>query len=512
MQVEQLKKIISEVQQLKSEKQTVELKETSRGFPKRIYDTLSAFSNQDMGGVMIFGISDRPDFHIAGVYDAEDVQKKIMEHCQQMFPPVRAVITMCEIDGKKVVAAEIPSVEMFQRPVYYAGAGITKGSFVRVGDGDRQMTPYEIYSYEAFRKQKRDELRTVEHLKIDLFDRERLAVYLNAVKKDRKNLANNVSDHEIMELMGVMRDDLPTLAGTMVFSRYPQTYFPQLSITATVLPGIEMGMTGKDGERFIDNKRMTGPVTDMLEETLDFILRNSRVKTIIGEDGQRHDKTEYPMKAVREAVLNALIHRDYSIYTEGIPISVEMYRDRLEIKNSGGLYGYATLEDLGKTRPETRNPVLANMLELLKVTENRYSGIPTMIAEARKAGLPDPEFSQFRGEFKVTFRNNIFETNEAGAMVFGRTPNYVVGHKQKEKNLQRKTGEKKSDRIRRSVLEFCQTPRTREELTAYFQMTWYHLQNKYIQPLIEENLMAYTIPETPKSHQQRFKTICRTSY
>ena len=96
-------------------------------------------------------------------------------------------------------------------------------------------------------------------------------------------------------------------------------------------------------------------------------------------------------------------HRDYSVHTENVPIRIEMYRDRMEIANSGGLYGKITVDSLGKVRPETRNAALANMLELLKVTENRYSGIPTIRRACKDAGLPAPIFSVLHGEFKVVF-------------------------------------------------------------------------------------------------------------
>ena len=131
-----------------------------------------------------------------------------------------------------------------------------------------------------------------------------------------------------------------------------------------------MGISRNDGERFIDNRRITEPIPDMLEEAVEFVRRNSRTKTIIDENGHRIDKPEYPMKAVREAILNALIHRDYSIYSENTPIRIEMYRDRMEIINCGGLYGRITIDALGKVRPETRNAAISNMLELLKITEN----------------------------------------------------------------------------------------------------------------------------------------------
>lgn len=481
MQQEDLKRLVEDILNLKTEKQNIELKASNGGFPK-IYDTLSSFSNQDSGGIIIFGITDKPLYEIVGVYNAEDVQRKIMECSLQMEPVIRPIITIVEIDGKTILSAEIPGMERSRRPVYYGGVGITKGSFIRVGDGDRHMTPYEIYSYEAFRKQIRDDLRTIEQVNPRLYDADRLNEYIKALKRDRKNLSDNVSEEEMMELMGLVSNEKSTLASILVFSSYPQTYFPQLCITAVVVPGTEIGETGEDGERFIDNKRITGAIPEMLEDAVDFVRRNSRTKTIIGNDGQRHDKPEYPMKAIREAVLNALVHRDYSIYTEGTPITIEMYRDRIEIRNPGGLYGYASLDELGKSHPETRNPTLANILELLKVTENRYSGIPTMLTEAKKLGIPEPEFQQRRGFFCVTFRNNIFN----------------------QENLKKDLS---GDKLKETIIEFCREPRTRQELITLSGLSRYQLMGKYIQPLIEQGIIAYTIPDKPKSKNQKFVTV-----
>lgn len=303
MQAETLKKLINDVITKKAESQTIEIKSAEHGCPTRLFDTLQSFSNQDDGGIIIFGIDEKDNFAIKGVYDAQDLQKKVTEQCKQMEPAVRALFTMCEIGEKILVSAEIPGVDVSDRPVFYKGVGRIKGSYIRVGESDEPMSEYEIYSYEAFRKRIRDDIRIVEGAKTQLFDENRMAEYLSRVKSERRNLADNVSDDEILELMGVTSDGTPTLAGLMTFSKYPQTYFPQLCITAVALPGTEMGETGTDGERFIDNKRITGAISDMLEEAVEFVRTNSRTKTIIDDNGKRVDKNEYPIKAVREAIL-----------------------------------------------------------------------------------------------------------------------------------------------------------------------------------------------------------------
>lgn len=476
MEIEALKELIYEIKSQKSERQTVELKSCAGGFPKKIYDTLSSFSNQDSGGIIIFGMNDKPSYDICGVYDPEDVQRKIMENCNQMSPQVRALITICDIEGKIVVAAEIPAAEVAIRPVYYAGVGRIKGSYIRVGDADEPMNEYEIYSYEAFRRRIRDDIRTVEKAKVDMFDQEKIETYLKLIKEEKINLTGNVSDNEIMELMGITENGVPTVAGTITFSRFPQIYFPQLCITAVVIPGTEIGEVGADGERFIDNKRIQGSISNMLDEATAFVRKNSRTKTIIGSDGVRHDRTEYPMTAVREAILNALVHRDYSIHTENTPISIEMYRDRMEIKSSGGLYGNFTVESLGKSRPETRNAALANILEVMKVTENRYSGIPTIYREFEKFGLPRPEFKIVRGEFIVIFKNNVYLEVDTIA----------------------------KENMMDAIVEFCSTPKTRQEIIQFTGKSRYYTMATWVQPLVEEGKLLMTLPDKPKSPKQMY--------
>ena len=111
------------------------------------YDTLSGFSNQDSGGILIFGLDERAAFRAVGVYDLHDLQKKVTEQCNQMEPPVRAVFTFAEYEGVNICSAEIPAIDLAERPCYYKGAGKVKGAYIRVGDADLPMTDYEIYSY-----------------------------------------------------------------------------------------------------------------------------------------------------------------------------------------------------------------------------------------------------------------------------------------------------------------------------------------------------------------------------
>ena len=185
----ELKNLISQVETRKSEEQVVEVKAAHEGCPEKLYDTISAFSNQNSGGTLLFGLDERQGFTRVGVYDAQDLQKKVMEYCEQMTPVVLPVFTVTEEDGLVFVSAEIPPVDVTERPCFKTAKGRLQGSYVRVGDADKRMTEYEVYSYEAFRKKYRDDVRPVDGMTVAALDQNKLEQYLLRRKLDRANLA-----------------------------------------------------------------------------------------------------------------------------------------------------------------------------------------------------------------------------------------------------------------------------------------------------------------------------------
>ena len=357
MTTEELLELLDQVQKMKCESAVLEIKSAEAGCPKRLYDTLSAFSNQDEGGVLLFGVKKEDDFKEVGVYDVQDLQKKINEQALQMEPVVRPLLTAVEKDGRCFAAAEIPGMDLAERPCFYRGHGRLRGSFVRIGDSDEPMTEYEIYSYEAFRKKYQDDIRIIPRALMSALDQNAVNAYLDKLKRGKPNLAA-LTDGELCELMSITRDGVATLSAVLLFGLYPQAYLPQLCITAIAVPGTEIGDLGSAGERFIDNKRIEGSIPQMLEDAMQFVRKNMRTKTIIDPlTGRREDRTDYPMTAVREVIVNALVHRDYSMHTEGMPIQLILFEDRMEIRNPGGIYGRIRADKLGKVQPDTRNPI-----------------------------------------------------------------------------------------------------------------------------------------------------------
>ena len=474
---EELKDLLKTIQRTKCETQTLELKSANVDCPKKLFDTLSSFSNQDDGGIIVFGINEESGYKECGVYDPHDLQKKVNEQCLQMEPIVRPLLTVVEKDETFFVSAEIPGIDIIERPCFYRGKGRLKGSYTRIGDSDEPMTEYEVYSYEAFRRKYQDDIRPVHRATLRSLDQQKLGEYIDQLKAGKPHLAA-IDEETIYELMSIKRNDEITLMAVMLFSPYPQAYFPQLCITAVVVPGTELGVEGSAGERFLDNQRIEGSIPEMLDAAIAFVRRNMRTKTIVNpETGKREDRTDYPITAVREAVLNSLVHRDYSIHTEGMPIQIVMFDDRIEIHNPGGIYGRIKVDQLGKVQPDTRNPVLATALEVLGVTENRYSGIPTIRKELKKNGLPEPLFEDQRGQFSVTF----FNTND--------------NHPAKAELDDKASG----------LVEFCRTPRTRQEIADYLGLgSVSYVIKDYVMPLVDKGVIKLSIPDKPRSPKQLY--------
>ena len=482
MLTEELVELVKQIEKQKCESQVLELKSAIGGCPHKLYDTLSGFSNQDSGGIIVFGIDETKDYNIVGVYDLQKLQKSVTEQCNQMEPLVRAVFTTAEIDGLQICSAEIPGIDVSERPCYYTGKGRIKGSYIRVGDADQLMTDYEIYSYEAFRKHQHDDERPIERANFLLLDQNLLESYVIHKRVERPRFAQ-LDDQQAYELLNITRDGVPTLASVMNFGIYPQGLLPQLAITALVVPGTEIGEKVGTDSRFLDNKRIEGTIKNMVEDAVSFCQRNMKVETFIDpSSGMRRDRPEYPIEAIREAVLNALIHRDYSYFSEGTPVQLNFFTDRLEIHSPGNLYGRMTVEQLGRAKPDLRNPALAVMTEVLTGAENRYSGIPTIRREMAQHGLPEPVFENRRNEFVVILYN-------------GRKIEEIVETQ-------------KADEQPKTLLEFCEEPRSRREIADFLKLkTTAYVTEQYIKPLLNEGKLVMTIPEKPRSTLQKYKTV-----
>ena len=478
MQEKELINLINNIISLETETKNIEFKKAKDSVPENLYDTFSSFSNTS-GGIIIFGVDEKNNYNVSGISNPDILQKKVAEQSLLMEPKIRPIITICEYKGKIIASAEIPELDVFNKPCYYSGKGKMKGSYIRVGDADLPMTDYEIYSFDAFKYKTEDELRFKERIDSDIFNDIAINAYLDKLLSLKPNLVN-LDKNTILKMNGIIdKNNLPTICGIMNFGKYPQIFSPNLDIVAVKCACNDYVVADCNDVRFLDNKRLDGTISEMLKLALSFVISNIKKATRVNEYGIREDIFEYPIKALREIILNALIHRDYSIHTENDPIRLIIYDDRIEITNPGGLYGRLSIDDLGKVRSDIRNPFIASILEILEVTENRYSGIPTIYAEMKKAGLMEPVFENLRGTFKVTLYNS------------------------KKKELL-------NDDFVSKIKSYCKTPRTKESLAKFFGYDDKHpayFINSYVIPLIDQGILGYTLPNKPRSKNQKIYTI-----
>ena len=187
---------------------------------------------------------------------------------------------------------------------------------------------------------------------------------------------------------------MPTVGGLLLFGKDRLAVFPDARIRAAVFGGT-------DRTRIVDAQDITSHLPTAVEEVLAFIQRNIR-RSIRIEGIRNEGVPEFPQIALREAVINAIVHADYGRH--GSPLRVAIFSDRLEIDNPGGLPPGLTLEDVRLGVSKLRNGVIGRVFHELGLIEQWGSGIQRMTKACLEAGLPEPLLEELGSGFRVTFR------------------------------------------------------------------------------------------------------------
>lgn len=401
----------------------VEVKAAAGALPKSVRETLSAFSN-DRGGLLLLGLAEESGFSPAPGFDAAKTRDDLASLCSDvMEPPVRGDVDIADFEGAQVVVAAVPEMDPASKPCYVKAKGMAGGSYTRGGDGDRLLTAYEIFMLHANRGQPQDDHEVVAEVGLADLDQDAVGRLLRRVRQREPKAFRAVDDQTALVRLGVLRRTDTgvgvTLAGLLTLGQWPQQYVPQLCVTFIAVPGPHKDAVPEGAPRFTDSATIRGPLPEMIEETVRVILRNTRTAGYVRGLG-RDDVGDYPVEALREAVTNALAHRDYSPMARGTQIQVELYVDRLVVRNPGGLFGTVTPDDLGQEGvSSSRNGYLIPLLADVYlpgtdqvVADNRGSGIPDMLARLRRANLTLPTFDSRLSRFTVTFPKHTLLTAE----------------------------------------------------------------------------------------------------
>ncbi len=392
----------------------IEAKAAVGSLPKSLVETLSAFANSG-GGTVILGLDEASGFVPAHDFDPVKIRDALAGACtHQMEPPLRFPIEIVDFDGASLVRADVSELDPIDKPCFVKNRGHYQGSFIRGGDGDRRLTHYEVTQLLSNRTQPTYDAEPVADATLDDLDQDITSTLLARVRARSPRAFAKLSDeHALVRLGAAIEIDgaiHPTLAGMLCLGSYPQQFFPQLFMSFVAIPGTELGVPGPSGERFLDNQSLDGPVPVMLADALGALQRNMNRAAVV-RGLLREDRFDYPLEVLRELLVNALMHRDYSPAARGTQIQIELYADRLVVRSPGGLYGANSVDVLGTPEQvsSSRNAVLARLLSDLPtgdaahvVCENRGSGLPSVVAALRQAGMTPPEFAATPARMQVT--------------------------------------------------------------------------------------------------------------
>jgi ATP-dependent DNA helicase RecG len=424
MTSDELRELLEQLQRQGTELTSVEAKRARDGVPKRIWETLSAFANTPGGGVLLLGVDEQEGFAPTGVSNPARVQADLASVADQMEPPLRPLLQVFEIDGASIVVAEVPELPASAKPCYYQGAGLPNGAFIRVGDGDRKLTPYEVQALFESRGQPRHDVEPVDGSAPEELDADVLSGLLRRLRARESGPYRSWTDEQILRALKVLVPGadgklVASLQGWACFAPYPQERFPNLCVTFLRYPTPEAGRPGPQGERFLDNVKIEGPVPVMVVETLRVIKRNMQRRGIV-QGLFREDLWEYPETVLREALVNALGHRDLSPQSRGSQVQVHMFPDRIEFQSPGGLFGPIQPDQLGEPGVQSsRNAFLMKVLEDLPppgesrpLCENRGTGLTAMIEQLRRSGMSPPRFDVSLTRFRVVLPNHTLYDEE----------------------------------------------------------------------------------------------------
>ena len=387
---------------LTGESKNVEFKENLPEKSIKYMKSVVAFAN-GTGGKIIFGIADKTR-EVVG-FDKEDVFKKmdaianaVSDSCE---PAIIPDITLQTVDGKTVIVVEVS--EGRQRPYYIKALGRDGGVYVRVAGTTRLADEYMIKEllFEGSNRYYDQALCTGVNVTDEDIDALCKAMKEQAVQNAR-------TEEQKASIKDVGRQQLRSWG--ILIERdgkdYPSNAFAILTGNGGLHVATQCGVfKGTTKAVFVDRREYTGPLWEQIDEAFQFVLRNIHLgATIVGI--YRQDIYEIPPDAIRELIINAMVHRSYLDHGT---IQVAVYDNRLEITSPGKLPMGQTMERMKEGYSKIRNEALAHAFAYMNLIEHWGSGIPRIIDKVKAAGLREPEF--IGGE--VDLRINIYRGQDA---------------------------------------------------------------------------------------------------
>lgn len=367
------------------ESETLEYKEK---FDERTLEAAVAFANTK-GGIVLIGISDNGT--VKGIQLGKESLKNWANQISQSTEPrVIPDIEVCELDGKSVVAIRIKEHPI--KPVSLKGR-----CYKRAGNSNRIITLQEIAQMHLHSTGMSWDKLPARDANINDIDPEKVNRYIKISRETgRRKIGDDEDPIEVLEKLDLLKDGIPTWAAILLFRKDPFRFMSQAAVHCGRF---------KEETIVIDDRMIGGTIIEQIDEAMDFIRKNINVEFVMTGRPEREQVWDYPLEALREAVINAVCHRDYTISSN---VEIRIYDDRLVVWSPGGLPLGITIEDLYKPHSsELRNKGIAEIFYDMELIEQWGSGVDKMREGCRIARLPEPVLEEYQG-FRVIFRKDIY--------------------------------------------------------------------------------------------------------
>ncbi len=397
---------------LLDENERIEAKAASE-VGKSMLETICAFANEPglSGGWLLLGVTREelalfPAYEVQGLDQPDKISADLASQAASTFNrPLRLDIQTDALEGKPVIVVFVPEASPQDKPVYLKAQGLPRGALRRVGSTDQHCTEDDLLALYQGRQQESFDASLMPDATLDDFAPEAIADYRQSRREANPDAEElRWSDNELFQALGCVRQNAqgqwqPTVAGLILFGKPValRRAFPMTRVDYIRVPGREWV---PDPERRFDSIELRDPLFRLIRRAQAAILDDlPKAFGLIEGDLQRKDSPIVPQRVIREAVVNALMHRSYR---SSAPVQIIRYSNRLEIRNPG--FSLKSPEHLGEPGSLPRNPKLAAALYDTRFAETKGSGVRVMREMCETAGLAPPLFESDRGQDQFVVR------------------------------------------------------------------------------------------------------------
>jgi predicted HTH transcriptional regulator len=352
--------------------------------PEGVLKAIVAFANTS-GGVVVIGVEDGTR-KVKGVGDVLAEEERLANLIADSISP-KLVPSMEVLPWRKTQALAVEIYPSPNRPHYLNKLGPAAGVFVRVGSTNRMADPTLIQEMRRYNQFSSFDEQPMPDLHSEAVDFRAASEYFKPIRK--------LTTHALQSLKLTANYQgriVPTVGGVLLFGAERLRHFPDAWIQAG-------RFAGRDRRRILDSAEVRSYLPAAADEAIAFLRKHMAREAVIGAV-KRSDLWTFPVVAVREAVINAIVHADYAQH--GAPIRIALFDDRLEVDNPGLLPFGLTIEDIQKGISKLRNRVIGRVFQELGLIEHWGSGIQRMTAACQERGLDAPRFEEIGTHFRVT--------------------------------------------------------------------------------------------------------------